>query len=115
LRRFVETLVIKALGIAVGDIVAGRARRGPGAMRGGLTAGAPRLSAGLSSSASAGPIGCTSGRDALEFGALDLCVFAGFLGVPDIFAIAGIWGESGGEKRVKRGGGGALLTCFGCQ
>src|ERR1700674_1554933 len=46
----------------------------------------PRLIAGLSSSASAGPIGCTSGLDALEFGALepdvfDFGVLPGFLGV----------------------------------
>src|SRR6185312_16444106 len=35
----------------------------------------PRLMAGLSSSASAGPIGCTGGRCAFDFG-----VLAGFLG-----------------------------------
>src|SRR5437763_596246 len=75
----------------------------------------PRLSAGLSSSASAGPIGCTSGRDALEFGALDLGVLAGFLGVPGFFAMPGIWGESGGEKRANGRRKGALLTRFGCQ
>jgi len=41
----------------------------------------PRLMAGLSSSASAGPIGCTSGLDALELGAFDFGVLPGFLGV----------------------------------
>ena len=66
----------------------------------------PRLIAGLSSSASAGPIGWTSGLDALEFGALDLevldsGVLPDFLGVSGDFAIPGIWGESGSEKRVK--------------
>jgi len=40
----------------------------------------PRLIAGLSSSASAGAIGCTSGRDALEFGALDFGALTGFFG-----------------------------------
>src|SRR5207245_7540732 len=48
----------------------------------------PRLIAGLSSSASAGPIGWTSGLDALEFsalelGALDLGVLPGFLVVSE--------------------------------
>jgi hypothetical protein len=38
----------------------------------------PLAIAGLSSSASVGPIGCTSGLDALELGALDFGVFAGF-------------------------------------
>jgi hypothetical protein len=52
----------------------------------------PRLIAGLSSSASAGPIGWTSGLDALEPGALDLGVLPGFLGVSECFAIARIWG-----------------------
>jgi hypothetical protein len=55
----------------------------------------PRLIAGLSNSASAGPIGCTSGRDALEFGVLDFGAFAGFFGVSGCFAMAGIWDESG--------------------
>jgi hypothetical protein len=41
----------------------------------------PRLIAGLSSSASAGPIGCTSGREALELGAFDFGVLPGFLGL----------------------------------
>src|SRR5450755_5021206 len=54
----------------------------------------PRLIAGLSSSASAGPIGCTSCRDALEFGALDFGVLTGFLGGPGFFAMGRIWGES---------------------
>jgi hypothetical protein len=48
----------------------------------------PRLIAGLSSSASAGPIGCTSGLDALEFGALDFGVLPGFLGVSGCFAMS---------------------------
>jgi hypothetical protein len=58
----------------------------------------PRLIAGLSSSASAGPIGCTSGRDAfefgafefelLEFGALEFGVLADFLGMSGFFAMA---------------------------
>src|SRR6478736_6905991 len=57
----------------------------------------PRLIAGLSSSASAGPIGCTSGRCALDFGALDLevldlGVLPDFLGVSGDFAMSGIWG-----------------------
>jgi hypothetical protein len=46
---------------------------------------------------------------------LDFGVFAGFLGVPGFFAMRGIWGESGAEKRAKGRGNGALLTCFGCQ
>jgi hypothetical protein len=61
----------------------------------------PRLIAGLSSSASAGPIGCTSGRDAFELGALDFGGLTGFLGVPGCFAITGIWDESGRHKRAK--------------
>jgi hypothetical protein len=56
----------------------------------------PRLIAGLSSSASAGPIGCTSGRCAFDFGVLE-----GFLGVPEFFAMPGIWDESGRHKRAK--------------
>ena len=56
----------------------------------------PRLIAGLSSSASAGPIGCTSGRCALDFGVLE-----GFLGVSGFFAMARIWDESRRHKRVK--------------
>jgi hypothetical protein len=60
----------------------------------------PRLIAGLSSSASAGPIGWTSGLDAfelafelaLELGAFDLGVLPGFLGVSECFAIGRIWG-----------------------
>ena len=58
----------------------------------------PRLIAGLSSSASAGPIGCTSGRDALEFGAFDFGAFAGFFGVSGFFAMAGIWDGSALEE-----------------
>jgi hypothetical protein len=61
----------------------------------------PRLIAGLSSSASAGPIGCTSGLDALEFGAFDFGVFAGFFGWSGFFAMSRIWDESGDEKRAK--------------
>jgi hypothetical protein len=49
----------------------------------------PRLIAGLSSSASAGPIGRTSGRCAFDFG-----VLPGFLGLFGFFAIGRIWGES---------------------
>ena len=44
----------------------------------------PRLIAGLSSSASAGPIGCTSGLDAPVFGAFDFGDLPGFLGVSRI-------------------------------
>ena len=54
----------------------------------------PRLIAGLSSSASAGPIGCTSGRD----GALDFGVLTGFFGWSGFFAMGGIWDESGAKK-----------------
>jgi hypothetical protein len=61
----------------------------------------PRLIAGLSSSAKAGPIGCTSGRDALELGALDFGVFAGFFGASGFFAMGRIWDESGPQKRAK--------------
>jgi hypothetical protein len=61
----------------------------------------PRLIAGLSSFASAGPIGCTSGLDALEPGALDFEVLRGFLGSSEFFAMAGIWDDSGCEKRAK--------------
>jgi hypothetical protein len=46
----------------------------------------PLLMAGLSSSASAGAIGCTSGRCALDLGD-----FVGFLGGAGFFAMAGIW------------------------
>jgi hypothetical protein len=72
----------------------------------------PRLIAGLSSSASAGPIGCTSGRDALEFGVLDFGaldfgtldfgVLPDFFGLSGGFAISGIWGESGCHERAIR-------------
>ena len=62
----------------------------------------PRLIAGLSSSASAGPIGCTSGRDALEFGAFDFGVLPDFFGLSGGFAMTRIWDESGGEKRAIR-------------
>jgi hypothetical protein len=64
------------------------------------TPASPRLIAGLSSSASAGPIGCTSGLDALELGAFDFGVLTGFLGVPGLFAIGRIWDESGRHKRA---------------
>jgi hypothetical protein len=68
----------------------------------------PRLIAGLSSSASAGPIGCTSGLDAFEFGvlelgALDVRVLPGFFGLSGFFAIARIWDESAAHKRAKKG------------
>src|SRR4051794_714404 len=55
----------------------------------------PRGIAGLSSSASAGPIGCTSGRCAFDFG-----VLGGFFGVSEDFAIGQIWDESGPHKRA---------------
>jgi hypothetical protein len=61
----------------------------------------PRLIAGLRSSASAGPIGCTSGLDALELGALDFGVLPSFLGLSGFFAMGRIWDESGGDKRAK--------------
>src|SRR5207237_8489290 len=61
----------------------------------------PRLIAGLSSSASAGPIGCTSGRCALDFGVLTV-----FFGLSGFLAMAGIWEESVGEKRSM------YLVCF---
>jgi hypothetical protein len=60
----------------------------------------PRLIAGLSSCASAGPIGCTSGLAALEPGAFDFGVFAGFFGLSGFFAMVRIWDESDGEKRA---------------
>jgi hypothetical protein len=50
----------------------------------------PRLIAGLSSSASAGAIGCTSGLDALELGALDFWVLD-FFGTSGVFAMTAIW------------------------
>jgi hypothetical protein len=71
----------------------------------------PRLIAGLSSSASAGPIGCTSGRDALEFGAFDFGVFRGFFGWSGFFAIRRIWDESEGDKRAKARRGNADEGC----
>jgi hypothetical protein len=62
----------------------------------------PRLIAGLSNSAKAGPIGCTSGRDALEFGVFDFAGFRGVSGrVSGFLAMPGIWDESEGEKRAK--------------
>jgi hypothetical protein len=61
----------------------------------------PRLIAGLSSSASAGPIGCTSGLDALEFGVFDFGVLTDFFGSLGFFAMVGIWDESGRHKRAK--------------
>src|SRR6202034_2703880 len=75
----------------------------------------PRLIAGLSSSASAGPIGCTSGLEAFELGvleldALDFGAFAGFFGVSGFFAMTGIWDESGGEKRAKAAR--VFVRCF---
>jgi hypothetical protein len=56
----------------------------------------PRLMAGLSSSASAGPIGCTSGLWALDFG-----VLPGFFGLLGFFVIDRIWDESGVQGRAK--------------
>ncbi len=55
----------------------------------------PRLIAGLSSSASAGPIGCTSG--AVGFGFRGL---AGFFGGVGIFRHGRNMGRGGGEKRA---------------
>jgi hypothetical protein len=43
---------------------------------------------------------------------LDFGVFVGFFGVPDIFAMPGIWGESGAEKRAKRPGEGGAADTF---
>ena len=70
----------------------------------------PRLIAGLSSSASAGPIGCTSGRCALDFGALS----PGFFGEVGVFAMPGIWDESAAEKRAtaRSGTGGSTVRCI---
>jgi hypothetical protein len=79
------------------------------------------LIAGLSSSASAGPIGCTSGLDAFEFGvfelealeleafeleapefgAFDFGALTDFLGSLGFFAMAAIWDESRRHKRAK--------------
>jgi hypothetical protein len=70
----------------------------------------PRLMAGLSSSASAGPSGCSSGRVAFDFGALDLaapdlaaraCLAAAF-GGGDVGALgmAAIWARRAGWGRV---------------
>ena len=66
----------------------------------------PRLIAGFNNSASAGPIGCTSGRCALEFGTLGFEAFdfgdcPGFFGWSGVFAISGIWDESGPRERAK--------------
>jgi hypothetical protein len=60
----------------------------------------PRLIAGLSNSASAGAIGCTSGLDALEFGALDLGDLPDFSGGAGFFAMPRIWDESGAQERA---------------
>src|SRR5271169_4014440 len=60
----------------------------------------PRLIAGLSNSASAGPIGCTSGRCAFELGAFGFGVLPDFLGESGVFAMTGIWDESPAEKRA---------------
>src|SRR6516225_3874779 len=57
----------------------------------------PRLIAGLSNSASAGPIGWTSGRWALDFG-----VLPGFFDRSGFFAMTGIWAESGRHERAKK-------------
>jgi hypothetical protein len=66
----------------------------------------PRLIAGFSNSASAGPIGCTSGRDALALDALaldalDFAALPGLFGVSGFFAMEGIWDESGRHERAK--------------
>jgi len=53
------------------------------------TPASPRLIAGLSSLASAGPIGCTSGRCAFDLG-----VLAELLGLSGFFAIAFEYGMS---------------------
>src|SRR5215472_18162470 len=58
----------------------------------------PRLIAGLSNSASAGPIGCTSGRPALV-----LVVLRGFLLPSGVFAMGRIWDESAAVERAKAG------------
>ena len=109
--------------IPLRHIIACPARRFPRPVRGGFAAGAagprelsgggcnpvdeprpasPRLIAGLSNSASAGPIGCTSGRLAFDFG-----VLTGFFGVSGFFAMMGIWDESGAHKRAKADAGNA--------
>src|SRR5262245_23696264 len=66
----------------------------------------PRLMAGLSNSASAGPIGCTSGRWALDLGFLP-----GFFGVGGFFAMGRIWDGSAAQKRgnAMKGFAGAVL------
>jgi hypothetical protein len=61
----------------------------------------PRLIAGLSRSASAGPIGCTSGLEALEFGVFDFGFLPGFLGELGVFAISAIWDGFRPEKRAQ--------------
>jgi len=60
----------------------------------------PRLIAGLSKSANAGPIGCTSGLEALEFGAFDFGVLPGFSGEVGVLAMGGIWDGFAAEERV---------------
>ena len=67
----------------------------------------PRLIAGLSSSASAGPIGCTSGLDALETGdlepgAFDLVDLPGFFGFSGFFAIGRIWDKFRAAEKGKQ-------------
>jgi hypothetical protein len=59
------------------------------------------LIAGLSSFASDGPIGCTSGLEALELGAFDFGALRGLLGSSECFAIGRIWDDSCCEKRAK--------------
>lgn len=85
-----------ASGAAVARIVRRRLRSVPDP-----SPASPRLIAGLSNSANAGPIGCTSGRDALEFGAAFGALALGDL--PDFsedagfFAMLRIWGESASQ------------------
>src|SRR3569623_3087241 len=69
----------------------------------------PRMIAGFKSSASAGPIGLTSARWALDFG-----VFAGFFGESGFFAMRRIWGRASRRKRVSGEvvGGAKPLQCF---
>lgn len=64
-----------AAGAAVLELSGGGCRPVPDPMP-----ASPLAIAGFSSSASAGPIGCTSGLDALELGAFDFGLLTGFFG-----------------------------------